>query len=124
MKEKPEAKKDEKVSFAEYFALQQELNETRKEYGVAVEEGRLSRMVSRFFERRENRPLHAVDKKKYLLLAVFTGWMGGHRFYAKRYGLALLYLAFFWSGFPIAMTLIDLMAGIPMEADGEGKILL
>ncbi len=112
------------VSFDDYLALQKELDETRKKYGVEVKEGRISRAISNFFDRRENREPSIVVRKKYLLLALFTGWMGGHRFYAKQYPTAILYLLLFWSGFPIAMTLIDLMVAIPKEADAEGKILL
>jgi TM2 domain-containing membrane protein YozV len=112
------------VSFDDYLALQKELDETRKKYGVEVKEGRISRAISHFFDRRESREPSIVVRKKYLLLALFTGWMGGHRFYAKQYPTAILYLLFFWSGFPIAMTLIDLMVAIPKEADAEGKILL
>ena len=112
------------VSFDDYLALQKELDETRKKYGVEVKEGRISRAISNFFDRRGSREPSIVVRKKYLLLALFTGWMGGHRFYAKQYPTAILYLLFFWSGFPIAMTLIDLMVAIPKEADAEGKILL
>lgn len=112
------------VSIDDYLALRKELDETRKEYGVEVKEGRISRAISNFFDRRENREPSVVVRKKYLLLALFTGWMGGHRFYAKQYPTAILYLLLFWSGFPIAMTLIDLMVAIPKEADSEGKILL
>ena len=91
---------------------------------MEVKEGLISRDISNFFDRRESREPSIVVRKKYLLLALFTGWMGGHRFYAKQYPTAILYLLFFWSGFPIAMTLIDLMVAIPKEADAEGKILL
>ncbi len=119
----PKGKKND-VSFDDYLALQQELDRTRKEYGVEVKEGRISRMISNFFDKRENREPQPVLRKKYLLLALFTGWMGGHRFYARQYPTAILYLLLFWSGFPIAMTLIDLMVAIPKEADKDGKILI
>lgn len=112
------------TDIAEYIALQQELIETRKKYGIEEKEGRLSHMISSFFERRENRQKIRIRKKKYLLLAVFTGWMGGHRFYARHYSTAVLYLVLFWTGFPLAMTIIDLLSAIPMEADEEGMILM
>lgn len=116
--------KENNVSFDDYLALQKELDETRKQYGVEVKEGKISRAISNFFDKRETRELKPVLRKKYLLLALFTGWMGGHRFYAKQYPIAILYLVLFWTGFPIAMTLVDLMIAIPKEADAEGKILL
>lgn len=65
-----------------------------------------------------------LDRKKYILFAVFTGWMGGHRFYARQYPMAILYLLFFWTGFPIAMTLIDLLIAIPKPVDAQGNIYL
>ncbi len=89
---------------------------------METKEGRISRAISQYLENRENRPRQAVRKKTYLLLALFTGALGGHRFYAKRYYVGLLYLLLCWAGFSIAMTIIDLMAVIPIEADEEGII--
>lgn len=117
-------KAKEEVSMSELLAAQLELQVVKKEYGVQEKEGRISRMISSFFERRDSRELQCLDRKKYLLLAVFTGWMGGHRFYAKQYPTAILYLLLFWSGFPMAMTLIDLLVAIPKPVDEQGKIYL
>ncbi len=124
MKLKTDKKKDEKVNFDDYLALQKELDETRQKYGVEVKEGKVSRAISNFFNKREARELHSVSRKKYLILALLTGWMGGHRFYARQYPSAILYLLLFWTGFPFAMTLIDLMIAIPKEADENGNILM
>lgn len=119
------AKKPEnEVSMGEMLAAQSELSELKKQYGIAEKEGRISRLISSFFERRENREEQCLDRKKYILLAVFTGWMGGHRFYAKQYPVAILYLLFFWTGFPMAMTLIDLLIAIPKPVDAQGNIYL
>ncbi len=68
--------------------------------------------------------LHKVNKKTYILLAIFTGFMGGHRFYEKRYIVAALYLLFFWTFVPLTMVVIDLMVVIPKQADSEGMIEL
>ena len=124
MKLKTDKKKDEKVSFDDYLALQKELDETRQKYGVEVKEGKVSRAISNFFDKREARELHSVSRKKYLIIALLTGWMGGHRFYARQYPSAVLYLLLFWTGFPFAMTLIDLMIAIPKEPDENGNILM
>lgn len=80
MKLKTDKKKDEKVNFDDYLALQKELDETRQKYGVEVKEGKVSRAISNFFDKREARELHSVSRKKYLIIALLTGWMGGHRF--------------------------------------------
>ena len=68
--------------------------------------------------------LHKVNKKTYILLAIFTGFMGGHRFYEKRYVVAAFYLLFFWTFVPLTMVVIDLMIVIPKETDSQGMIEL
>ena len=120
-------KKEERLTpeeVEEYMALVQELDELKAQRGETRPEGRVSRAISGFFDRRETREKQMLNKKKYILLAVFTGWMGGHRFYARQWPTAIFYLLFFWCGFPLAMTIIDLMIVIPMKANENGNILL
>lgn len=128
MGRKPKEKADKsEVSFEEYYAAQQELEELQKKYGVEEEpkkEGRISRKISSFFDNQENRELVAINKKKYIWLLVLTGWFGGHRFYVKHYKVGLFYLLFFWMGMGVYHSIIDLMAVIPMEPDENGNILL
>ena len=117
--------KKERVSPEEYFALQQELEETKRKYGIVDEpkkEGRISRAISAFFDRRDAREKHRISKKKYMLL-MLLGAFGAHRFYARQYPTAILYLATCWFGFSIAMTVIDVLAVIPMRPDENGNIL-
>ena len=114
--------KREEVTMEEYLAAKAELDAVREEYGVRPREGKISRAISNFFNKRDAKELRTVNRKKYLLLALFTGWMGGHRFYARQWVVAVLYLALFWTGFPLAMTIIDLLAAIPKEADKDGNI--
>lgn len=120
-------KKEERLTpeeLEEYMALVQELDELKAQRGETQPEGRISRAISGFFDRREAREKQVLNKKKYILLAVFTGWMGGHRFYAKQWPTAILYLLLFWCGFPMAMTIVDLMIVIPMKPNENGNILL
>ena len=124
MKEDP---KKERVSPEEYYSLMQELDETKRQYGVVdepVPEGRISRAISGFFDRRAAKDKVSVRKKTYLLLAVFTGIVGGHRFYTRKWITAILYLATCWCGFSIAMTIVDLIIAIPMQPDENGNILM
>ena len=114
--------KREEVTMKEYLAAKAELDAVREEYGIRPKEGKISRAISNFFNKRDAKELRPVNRKKYLLLALFTGWMGGHRFYARQWVVAVLYLALFWTGFPLAMTIIDLLAAIPTEADKNGNI--
>lgn len=127
MDKKPKKKKEERLTpeeIEEYMALQQELQMLEAEKGIGRPEGKISRAISNFFDYRENREKRLLSKKKYIWLAILTGWMGGHRFYAHQWPTAILYLALFWCGFPVAMTLVDLMIVIPMEPDENGMILL
>ena len=124
MKEDP---KKERVSPEEYYSLMQELDKTKQQYGVEdepVPEGRVSRVISGFFDRREAKDKVSVRKKTYLLLALFTGFLGGHRFYSRKWVTAFLYLATCWCGFSFAMTIVDLMIVIPMQPDENGNILM
>ena len=47
-----------------------------------------------------------------------------HRFYQKQYLLGILYLAVCWSGYSVAMSLIDLLIIIPKTPDENGDILM
>ena len=76
--------------------------------------------INRFFDKYK-KP-HTVKKKTYLLLILFTGWFGGHRWYEKRYVLAVLYTAFFWTGVPLAMAILDGFQTFPLKADENGMI--
>lgn len=119
-------KKQEYVNPEEYLAAQAELDYLREKYGIEdpnpKKEGRISHAISSFFERRENRQKVPVNYKKFLWLLVLTGWCGGHRFYAKHYKVAIFYLLTCWTGFSIAMSIIDLLQYIPYPVDENGNI--
>ena len=78
------------------------------------------RAIDALFDLKERRQPVRLKRRTYLLTAVFLGWCGGHRFLARQYVLGVIYAALFWTGIPIAMTLIDLMIALPKPADGEG----
>ena len=111
------------VNIDEYVALQRELDELKKQEGT-YQEGKIAHLISSFFERRDAREKVQVNKKKHLLLAIFLGWMGGHRFHAKQYLLGILYLATFWTCLPLAMTIVDILEIIPIPADENGNIMI
>lgn len=117
-------KKEESVSMKEYLDASMELEKLRKENGIEVEEKGISKWITRFFNYRENRQKVALNKKKYLLVMLLLGWCGGHRFMAKQYVLGAVYLLLCWTGFSVAMTLIDLLIAIPLEADENGMVLV
>ena len=117
-------KKEESVSMKEYLDASMELEKLRKENGIEVEEKGISKWITRFFNYKENRQKVALSKKKYLWVMLLLGWCGGHRFMAKQYVLGVVYLLLCWTGFSVAMTLIDLLIAIPLEADENGMVLV
>ncbi|MGN1156286.1 MAG: TM2 domain-containing protein [Agathobacter sp.] len=117
--------KKEEIDINEFLAAEQELKELKEEYGIKDEkEGKLSHKISGFFERQAEKEPVAVSKKTYIILAILTGWFGGHRFYCKHYKVGLVYLLLFWMGIGLYHTILDLMVVIPMQPDENGKILL
>ena len=102
---------------------QAELNELKKEHGLEEEENGLKGLITKFFNKREARVKHPVNKKKYMKLGLL-GIFGVHRFYAKHYVLGVVYLLLCWTGISVTMTIIDLMEVAPMEADENGNIML
>ena len=126
MSKKQPKKKIEDVSPEDMFLAQMELEETKRKYGVEDdprEEGPISRVISGIFKLRDRREKQLVSKKKYMRL-MLLGMFGAHRFYAKQYITAVLYLATSWLGISLAMTFIDVLVVIPMEPDENGNILI
>ena len=121
--ERRRKKEEEDKLVTEIAMAQAELEALKKEHGIEEEKG-VKKLITNFFDKRENREKVAVSKKTYLILSILLGWMGAHRFYAKQYGLGLLYLATCWTGFPVSLVVIDVLIVIPMQPDENGKILL
>ena len=121
---KAKAKDENAVIISEIIAAQRELDELKEEYGLQEEEKGVKKAISKFFDKREAQGQVPIKKKTYLWLAVLLGWMGAHRFYTKQYTTAIVYLLTCWTGFSIAMTIIDLMIVIPKKPDENGNIYL
>ena len=121
--EEMQQEKNEKQILADIAFAQAELNELKKEYGLEDEEKGLKKLISKLLDKREAREKVPVRKKKYLWLGLL-GIFGIHRFYAKQYVTAVIYLLLFWTGISITMTIIDYMVVLPMEPDENGNILL
>lgn len=119
----PDHPQEEHIDLDEYVALQRELDELKIKTGEK-KEGGITRLISSCFEKKESHEKVCISKKKHLLTAILLGWAGGHRFQAKQYGLGILYLLTCWSGFSMAMTIIDILIIIPMQPDENGNILI
>lgn len=47
------------------------------------------------------------SKTTFVLLALFLGGFGAHRFYLGNIGLGILYLVFFWTFIPAIVALVE-----------------
>lgn len=54
-------------------------------------------------------PTGRANKSKtvFVLLALFLGSLGIHRFYLGNVGLGILYFVFFWTGIPMIVAVIE-----------------
>ncbi len=122
--EQQRKKEEEDKLLVEIAMAQAELNALKEEHGLMEEEKGVKKWITNFFDKRENRERVLVNKKKYLIAMFLLGFMGIHRFWAKQYGLGLLYLLTCWTGFTVSLLVIDIMVIIPMKPDENGNILV
>ena len=119
--ENAKRKEEEMKLVSDIAYAQEELNQLRKEYGLEKEEKGLKKLITKLLDKRDARVKVPVNKKTYIRLCLL-GMFGAHRFYAKQYVTAVLYLLLCWSGISISMTIIDWMIVAPMKADENGMI--
>ena len=124
LEEGKKRREEEHRILADLAYAQDELNQLKREHGIEDEEKGLKKLISTLLNKREERIKVPVSKKKYLWLGLLLGIFGGHRFYAKQYITAVLYLLLCWTGISITMSIIDLMIVVPMQADENGNILI
>lgn len=110
--------------------LEEELYLLKKEQGLLKQKKGIFKFIDRYFhgdkaaEEKKVKETCIVNRKKYLWFLILTGWCGGHLFYAKKYASAIFYLLFFWSGFPLAMAIVDWLIWLPKKPDENGNIEL
>ncbi|MCD8914412.1 TM2 domain-containing protein [Staphylococcus simulans] len=64
-----------------------------------------------------------VNKIVYIVLALFLGNFGVHKFYSGQNGQAILHLAFFWTGIPHVIAIISAIKTLLFRpADKNGNI--
>ena len=63
-----------------------------------------------------------VSKGIYIMLALFLGGVGIHKFYSGKWIQGLLYLVFVWTYVPVALSLIDVVIAMMTRADEYGQI--
>ncbi|HHP5671100.1 TPA: TM2 domain-containing protein [Escherichia coli] len=65
-----------------------------------------------------------VNKTVYIILALFLGGFGGHKFYAGKIGAGILYLIFCLTFIPAVLAIIDIIVAATKTADSNGNIIL
>lgn len=63
-----------------------------------------------------------VNKLAYVLLALFFGGIGIHKFFAGNTGAGILYLLFCWTLVPGIIAFIEALVACGMQADKNGNI--
>lgn len=65
---------------------------------------------------------HVVNKLSYILLTLFLGGFGIHKFYSKHYIAGIFYLLFFWTFIPGLIALVEFIIACCKSADSQGNI--
>lgn len=116
--------KEDYVDPKQMVALEEELHALKSQYGIEEKKKWWMKLGDRLAERADREKV-AVDRKRYIKLALTCGWFtGAHRFYSRQRILGVIYLLLCWTGISFAMTLVDLMIVLPMKADDNGMILV
>ena len=122
--EAPRERHEEYVSIADLALAEDELQRAKEEAGIVEKGPWWKQLINRYYDWKDHRTRHLVNKKVYLILSLLLGWCGIHRFYERRWLLGLFYLAFFWTFFPIFLCFTDFLIVLPMKADENGKVLI
>lgn len=69
------------------------------------------------------RVANSMNKSKTtaILLTLFLGGFGAHKFYLGQTGLGILYLLFFWTFIPAIVALIELIIFLTMSEEAFAK---
>lgn len=63
-----------------------------------------------------------VNKGMYIMLCLFLGGIGLHKFYAGKWFTGLLYVAFCWTWLPAILALFDLLVAMFKTPNQYGQI--
>ncbi|HEM9634218.1 TPA: NINE protein [Streptococcus agalactiae] len=64
-----------------------------------------------------------VNKLVYLLLTLFLGGLGAHKFYTGKIGTGFIYLLFSWSGIPSFIAFIEFLIALSKPTDSNGNFI-
>lgn len=114
---------ENEARLSEMAHLEDELYKAEEEAGIPHQKQNfVVCALQKYADWKENRPRHKVDKRIYVLLTVFLGWCGAHRFLERRWKLGIFYLLVGWTGLGLAFALVDLLIALPIPKDENGMI--
>lgn len=123
---------EERINVNDIIAVYDELDELKQSHPELVSQvdksiartTLLDRLLAFYLKMHERFHIETRVKRKTYLWLCLLGPIGVHHFYAKHWIKGLLYLAFCWSGIPVAMTFIDWMEAVPKKGDEDGMIVV
>ena len=62
-----------------------------------------------------------VNKGMYIMLCLFLGGLGIHKFYSGKWFMGLLYVAFSWTGISVVLALFDLLGAMFKRTNEHGE---
>ncbi|TWW13942.1 hypothetical protein LABALGNA3A7_01860 [Dellaglioa algida] len=65
-----------------------------------------------------------VNKLVYVLVALFLGGLGVHKFLAGKIGTGIIYLIFCWTGIPSLLGFVEAIIALFKTADSNGNIIV
>ncbi|MGX7024602.1 TM2 domain-containing protein [Vagococcus hydrophili] len=65
-----------------------------------------------------------MNKVVYILLAIFLGDLGGHKFYCGKTGSGIVYLLFCWTFIPDFVGFIEGIVAIAKPVDANGDMVI
>lgn len=68
--------------------------------------------------------MNEVNKVLYIVLAIFLGSFGVHKFYARKPVVGLIFLVFCWTAIPHILAIIGAIITLFKPADENGKVLV
>ncbi|MGL4687862.1 MAG: TM2 domain-containing protein [Fusobacteriaceae bacterium] len=63
-----------------------------------------------------------VNKVVYILVAIFLGSLGVHRFLIGKTMSAIFMFLFCWTGIPTIVSIVDIIIAAGMSTDSQGNI--
>lgn len=114
----------EELTRDDFVKAELALQDAKLEAGIDPDDEPPVGLMGKYHYWKKHRERHKVNKKTYILLCIFLGWIGGHRYYEKRYKLGVLYTLFCWTVIPFFCCVTDLLIAAPMKADEDGNIMI